>query len=508
MLLAHAFLFACLLQLVAGHALPAYKRFENAIQLPLAAPEEAPRIGAQVLAHGDLVEALRVVLYLGAESSRVPGTRQHAALNDHFITKAVAARPSNEREILLAVWLSAEIEEGVDQTPIARLAERDPPLPGAAFAAGLVAQELFADPEAELWFSLEHSPLYAPLARQREFAIIARQGPPERVEAFLEKEEYYDVAPLDVRMLYDVEQGQWWRAVITGLAAIHWDRNAWQSWAISLLAATVWSIIVLRLANVSALRDPALPLSFAAILLGIFSTALTLVVLTWQELRFGLVRDGTLVGDFLYCFLGVGLREEFLKMICALPILWFLRGDRDDRRVLLIGAMTGLGFALAENLSYVELHNVGVGFTRFLSANFLHLATTALVAQGLVTWLRHPTRGLDHFLFRFTAIVLIHGGYDFFLIHAGLREYQIFSLIMLGGLAYWYFHIVRLERQQERMTIALPAIFIWGLVGLIGAGYVLCSWDFGLFTAFRIMLETFISSALLLFIFLREFERV
>jgi len=58
------------------------------------------------------------------------------------------------------------------------------------------------------------------------------------------------------------------------------------------------------------------------------------------------------------------------------------------------------------------------------------------------------------------------------------------------------------------MTIALPAFFIWGLVGLIAAGYILCSWDYGLFTAFRIMLETFISSALLLFIFLREFERV
>ncbi len=504
-LFSHAFLLACLLQWGAAAWAPAYKRFLLADEA--GERHRAPALAAKVLATSDLTQALDVVMRLADFASQRPDVGGHEPVNTRFIEGAIANRSRGERAILLAAWQSALSEEGVVGTPISQLADDPDPPQGAAYSAGFVAVRLFDLNEAEAWFAKEQSPPYAALARAAELRLVADRRKSVELEALLARPDYYAAAPLDLRLQYDVNQTAWGAALATAWLA-SWRGHSWQAWAISLLAAGVWGGLALRLANVSRLRDPRLAWAAAAFVAGIGSAVVTLIFVYWQETRFGLRLDGSLAGDFLYFFAGVALREEALKLLAVAPLLWFLRGDADDRRVLLLGGMAGLGFAVTENVTYVDASTAGTGFSRFLSANFLHLATTALSAQGFVTWLRHPARGFDHFLFRFTAVVLVHGGYNLVISQAALGEYAVFSLILLGILAYWYFHEVRLARVVERITIALSAFFVLGMASLLAMGYVLCAWDYGLLAAFRIMLQAFLGTGLLLFLFLREFERV
>lgn len=501
LILAHSFLFAFLIQLVGGAWAPAHQRFQ------LAHLEQAPdatRIGAKVIASGTLPEALDVIMTLSQSRSRSSGPVE---VNTAFVEGCIKQRPSDEQKILRAAAQSSLSSNGIVDTPLAELAENEPDLPGAAFAAGILATHFVDLDEAEKWFAREQSPQYGSLARQSELEVVANRGHTERLQELLQNPEYYRLAPIGVRMDLDYDQGRWVALFISSLQST-WYERSWQAWFITLLAAAVWTAIVLRLANVGTWRDNRLISAAAAFLLGVLSAVFTLMALIWQERAFGIVEDGTFINGVIYYIAGVAAREECLKLLCVAPLLWFLRGDPDDRRVLMVGAMSGLGFAAAENLNYVDANTVGTAFSRFMTANFLHLALTALAAQGLVTWLRHPTRGFDHFLFRLTAVILLHGVYNLFLTQTALAEYTILSLTTLGGIGLWYFHQVRLERRNQHMTISLHALFVWGMVGLIGIGYVLGSWDFGLYLAFQIMLQSFLGSGLLMFIFFREFDQV
>jgi len=504
--LTHAFLLACLVQLAATVWHPPYQQFYKA--LDRGDQQRAPYLGATVLAEGTFPEALDVVVRMAAIAKVSLDDRQPAEVNSRFIETACQGRPGRESDLIVAAWHSAHSKSGIGGTALTILAtDRDAP-PGAAYATGFIAVRLFDLDRAESWFAAESTEPYATWARRAEVQLAIDRGRPRRVEALLDKVEYYQAVPPGLRLMQDVRRGDWLRAAGNAVQT-GWEGRSWQAWLMSLLAAVVWSLLAMRLANISWKHPADLAWGAFAFLAGGGAAVATLVVVAWQEQAFGFQRDGTFLGDFVYVFAGVAVREELLKLTMAAPLVVALVRWRVDNRILLfVGGMVGLGFAAAENLSYVDAGTAGTGFARFLSANFLHLATTAMVAEGLGIWLRHPRFGWDHFLFRFGGVILIHGSYNFFLMHAPMGEYAILSLIVLGVLAGWYFHHVRMVRLPEREIIALPAFFVMGLLGLLGAGYVLCSWDYGLVGAFRIMLQTFLSSGLLLFLFVREFEQV
>lgn len=104
----------------------------------------------------------------------------------------------------------------------------------------------------------------------------------------------------------------------------------------------------------------------------------------------------------------VGLREELIKLLFALPCLLWL----PPRHALLAAAFAGLGFATAENRWFFAGHaepTLLVG--RVFSTTALHMTTTALCGGALMA-ARSRTRPWSWFWTVFLCVVVAHGLYD------------------------------------------------------------------------------------------------
>ena len=111
--------------------------------------------------------------------------------------------------------------------------------------------------------------------------------------------------------------------------------------------------------------------------------------------------------------------EEALKLV---PIVWAVRRQRVGFPVdaAIVGFAVGAGFALIENVSYLQTLASGNGWlwlVRGCGAAILHGATTAIAAiwsQSLAE--RHPERGLLVFLPGFLAAAIVHAVYNHFVL--------------------------------------------------------------------------------------------
>lgn len=103
----------------------------------------------------------------------------------------------------------------------------------------------------------------------------------------------------------------------------------------------------------------------------------------------------------------VGLREELIKLLFAIPWLLWL----PPRRAVISAAFVGLGFAVAENRWFFAGHaepTLLVG--RVFSTTALHMATTALCGAALMA-VRSCTRPWSWFWTVFFCVVITRGLY-------------------------------------------------------------------------------------------------
>jgi RsiW-degrading membrane proteinase PrsW (M82 family) len=109
----------------------------------------------------------------------------------------------------------------------------------------------------------------------------------------------------------------------------------------------------------------------------------------------------------------VGLREEAVKLLFALPCMLWLKSRPAPQSALTAAAMVGLGFATAENRWFFGGHaepTLLVG--RVFSTTALHVASTGLCGAALSqAWQSRP-QAWSRFLAVFLAVVVAHGLYD------------------------------------------------------------------------------------------------
>ncbi len=178
------------------------------------------------------------------------------------------------------------------------------------------------------------------------------------------------------------------------------------------LAGLVWIAICGIIGRVD--ERPAFrgPLYLAAIGLGIASTYLTIAMVLVEENFFHLVERHEPASDVIYFVVGVGLREELAKMLFLLPLIPIIKRWGRRREALACGALVGLGFAAEENLGYFHL-GLATALARFLTANFLHISTTGLVAVALDDAARGRSEEATSLSRTLPLVVLTHGLWDF-----------------------------------------------------------------------------------------------
>src|SRR6185436_8651621 len=109
---------------------------------------------------------------------------------------------------------------------------------------------------------------------------------------------------------------------------------------------------------------------------------------------------------------------------------------------LVCGACVGLGFALAENINYIDGGSMGVALSRFLTANFLHISMTALTSSALYDLFAERHHSFDDFSRTLMLVVLGHGAYDFFIVNPQVHEVSFLAMTIFIVLTQQFLRLV------------------------------------------------------------------
>lgn len=243
--------------------------------------------------------------------------------------------------------------------------------------------------------------------------------------------------------------------------------------ALAFFAAALWYFILVQHSDHERWRW-ARPI--AALMAGVASVWPTLTVLAYQEFVQGMTADAPFPHDLIYYVAGVGLREEACKLALFALFLPWLLWRRQPGLALLTGAFVGLGFSLEENVGYYQDFGGTIAWTRFLSANFLHISLTGICAHSLYNMLRTRFAHAEEFIGTFIFAVLAHGGYDY-LAGGSFDEGGLFSIIVLAVIAFRFIDLLGQETRPVRLTIAPRAVFTFGSAILIAISLILGAWS-------------------------------
>lgn len=269
------------------------------------------------------------------------------------------------------------------------------------------------------------------------------------------------------------------------------------------LAGLVWFVICATIGRV--LERPALriPLYLVAFGLGIASTYAAVAGVIVEEDILHFTEKGQAL-DIIYFVLGVGLREECCKALLLLPLVPIVRRWGTRRDALACGALVGLGFAAEENLGYLQ-HGLSVGLSRFLTANFLHLSTTGLVAVAIDDAMRGTRAARESWTQVFPLVVVTHGVYDFFLTSHTVEMASFVSMFVFVLLARRFADVIRELPGREG---PLLRYFVVGLALVTGGSFVYAASIVGVAHAATAIVGGMLGVAIMAYIFGRELGSV
>jgi RsiW-degrading membrane proteinase PrsW (M82 family) len=291
-----------------------------------------------------------------------------------------------------------------------------------------------------------------------------------------------------------------------GLAAVRWYLRGWHDrltvtgLAMSGVAALAWGFFCARLGKLGQRPGRRLAFYLAAFVLGVLSVFPTVALIAVEEAKLRLVETGDAVRDVLYFVFGVGLREEASKLALFALLLPFLRRWGDKLDVLIAGAMVGLGFAAEENLGYLAGGDIQTELGRFLTANFMHIAMTGILAAALDDFVSDPAERSTAFSNTALTVVGLHGAYDFLLSHQELGGGYL-AMVAFVILTRMFLGAANRARQRGERGLTPLHAFVLATAVVTGVGAAYATLAVGPLAAAAAMGEGLLGEAMTVFVF-------
>lgn len=275
---------------------------------------------------------------------------------------------------------------------------------------------------------------------------------------------------------------------------------------VALVAGLAWAFFLFNFGEVPRFWSVTSALCLAGFVAGIISTVPTVFISIIEEDVLQFSKGFDPYHMFAYNIAGVGTREELCKLLVFLPLLPFLLKRGDDLEALLVASFVGLGFAIEENGGYFMHSAAASAPGRFLTANFFHIALTGLNGLALFRACLYGVRGLNELMVILPVTILVHGAYDALLDLTEVDGASYIAMILYVGFAFHYFKSVHPLRTNERRTLSLTGSFVFG-ISVLGATVTAFQMaTLGPAAGSSLIFTELISSAMLLFLFFREFN--
>jgi RsiW-degrading membrane proteinase PrsW (M82 family) len=483
--------------------------------------EAAERLYARILATGPVDLPLLVEL-LDNHAPLVAGSLARKAgrgivgferpvLSPAEIERAISdPRLTADERLLARFWRdrASSLEDGADPAPILPLADRNPPAPLANHLLGRAALEEGEVDAAILRF--EREGLAFPERSddlRRVLHLLSAGNRWKEVERRIFDPAWKGAVDPFLRFDLAVEKRDWGGAIRWLLPASYF-RTEGGPLLLALVAALAGLAFCGALGRVGDRPRFRIPLYAVAFLLGIASTWPTLFAAAVSD-SFGFRETGEPVRDFLFYVFGVGLREELLKLAAfalLLPIL-LRRGIRQRAEpnrleILAAAAFVGFGFAAEENLAYFSRGDLATALSRFLTANVLHLALTALLGAALADLVRDPSNRSDDFTRTLLLALGLHGAYDFFLASPAVAEWSFLAMTIFVWLVRRFLHELLAVRPRGGRPLA--EVFVFSLAAIVGSSWIWAVTQVGPTAAVVALGEGLLGAAVLVYLFVRE----
>lgn len=389
--------------------------------------------------------------------------------------------------------LKEEIEEG---------AKRDPPVPwynhalaGEAMRRAEVTEAAALYEREGVSFPERHEDL------DRALLLYMKLGDWDRVKQRLADARIARGVDAHIKYQVAVHERDWG-------GAARWLVVAWRpnltltNGLMSGVAALAWGFFCARLGRLGEKPKRRTIFYLFAFVLGVLSIAPTALLISIEEAKLKLVATGDVTRDALFFVFGVGLREEFSKLLLFVPLLPFLRKWGDKLDVLVCGSIVGLGFAAEENLNYLAGGDLHTGLARFLTANFMHMAMTGILASALDDFLRDRERHAVDFSRTTLMVVGMHGAYDFLLSHEEMGG-SYFAMAVFFFLVRMFLDKVELARKKADGGFSLTHAFIVALAVVTGTSAVYAVAAVGPAQGAMVLAQGLLGIAILVYAFVR-----
>ncbi len=427
-------------------------------------------------------------------------------ISDVAIRQRLAQLPKGPPATLAGYWYEYKTAKAAPGAPIVALADAATPARYANYLLGRVAM----DDEEHQWATaarrFEREGLSFPKEGdrylRRAILLWVDHDAWDEIGKRMRDPHYSKVEDASLHLEVAIHQRDW-PGILLWLWPAGYVHVAFWPLALALLSAGLWLVITTRLGRIVDRIEGRALLYASAFVLGILSVYPTLLLSVIEEsvFKFKVVEQS--VPDAIYFVVGVGLREELSKLLLFLPLLPILlkRGSRIE--AMTCGALVGLGFAAEENIGYFQHFAASAAISRFLTANFLHMSLTALVALSVFDAARGRSTPRDRVDVIFPLVVCIHGGYDFFLSDPTFSRYSLVSMFMLIFVAHQFLRqlIIASSRMEEEGVLRL---FVASLALITGASYIYATTLVGPWMALRVIAVGGIGVAFVVYMFVRE----
>jgi len=221
-------------------------------------------------------------------------------------------------------------------------------------------------------------------------------------------------------------------------------------------------------------------------------------------------KQQTMAQEALHWILYVGIPEELAKLVLFLPFIPWLLYKRSGVKAALTAGCVGLGFALNENLGYLQDGGFDVAIVRLLTANFMHISLSGIL--GWYTWdlFRSRFHHVTEFITAFIGVSVAHGLYDF---AVGARSAELgtnmASIIILALGARYYLKMLNPgDRIRHRMTASSTFVFLAGAAFLTGLMMVFSVYQQQSLMGITLVLKSALGLVPVALIYVKEFNDV
>jgi len=253
---------------------------------------------------------------------------------------------------------------------------------------------------------------------------------------------------------------------------------------------------------------------YGTLLAGILSTFATLIISIF--LRNGLniqYRGEPLYDMFIHFFLGVGVVEEFMKLLPLFFIMFFTRQLKEPYDYILYACISALGFAFIENLLYFQQIDGVLVAGRALMAAVAHIMFSTFCVYGIILAkykYKYKKSPALLFLISFTIGSFAHGLYDylatesmiFMLIVFFVFALQSFSIIINNTINNSRYFTYQIYFNAEQSKFKLATI----LSSVLAISYIIDSFKYGKSEANNIFITSCFVGALFIIFYVTNFS--